>query len=257
MEKDKRHSVLTANKKKFVASLALSVILSGVAKDSRLDGHEVYQYSPLPQEDFKTLNIYHSTEVNSPDIKIPYSKLEIPTPSPLALSKKQTERQNSNNDLTEVISKMKEHKNIFSDKYVQDVKMYYPIYKAVGDKYHMDWYLLWIVHENETGASAGWRGFVPESYYKGAMQRDPNTWDQDFVNNAAKGLEDLAKLPQRHQDDWKEIAAGAAILDRNIKHYQNLGKDKAVFNALRLYSTLEAAKERFALYKRDRILFND
>lgn len=126
--------------------------------------------------------------------------------------------------------------------------MYYPFYKAVADKYNIDWYLLWIIHEGETGASAGKKGFLSTSPYVGGMQILP-MW-QKYAAKASGGLENLRSLPQRHANDWEQIALAAWIIDRNIKQYENNGDSKnvAVHNALKLYSALGPAERRFTLY---------
>lgn len=87
------------------------------------------------------------------------------------------------------------------------------------------------------------------------MQRDPNTWPESFVNQASQGLEYLKDLPQRHKDDWREIAAGAAILDRNIDHYIRYGEDRAVFYAIKLFSP-GSYQQRFELYKKYKKIFD-
>ncbi len=252
MEKEVRKGRHALRRRNVVLGTILAASLSFVAKDSSSEGKEAYQYAPYPREDFQTLVIPKIVD-DSPDLK-PYSSPEV---NVNPVSKKEQEEQKTSEELQGVISKMKAHEDIFSDKYIKDVKMYYPIYKAVADKYHMDWYLLWIVHENETGASAGTRGFAPSSYYKGAMQRDPNIWTKNFVDNAAEGLEDLANVSQRHKDDWKEIAAGAKILQRNIERYANLGKTDAILNSLLLYSADGPAHKRFNLYQKYSKIFSD
>lgn len=196
---------------------------------------------------------------SSPSLSPTPSFLASPTPTPEptpTLSPAEKRQQKIRQDLVEINLILDANSNIFSDKYKADINLYYPIYKPVADKFKLDWYLLFIVHEKETGASAGKRGFAPDSYYVGAMQRDPNTWSESFVKQASRGLEYLKDLPQRHSDDWREIAAGAAILDRNVDHYISLGKKRAVLNALRLYTPGVGGYQRFELYKKYEKLFN-
>ena len=254
MEKERKHGIIAVNKKHIVVSLALSAVLSGVPNNINSEGHDIYEYAPISREYFSPITIYDLKKDDSPDLLIPYSSAEKETSTSRPLTKKELEEQKIKSELKDIVNSMREH-NI-SSKHIKDVTMYYPIYKAVADKYDMDWYLIWIVHERETGASAGKRGFVPSSYYKGAMQRDPNVWSQSFVDNAAKGLKDLAKLPQRHKNDWKEIAAGAAILDRNINKYEDSGKIKAVLKSLILYSSDGEAYKRFNLYRKYHKIFS-
>lgn len=211
---------------------------------------------PIPNSDF-----YPVVIPGSPNIKDNLATGFSSGPDPLPSRQIPVESSNSSERIQElpdsVLNIMLAHEDFFSTKYIADIKMYYPMYKAVADKYNMDWYLLWIVHENETGASApNSKGLSKDSYYVGAMQRDPNTWPQTFVDKAASGLDFLASLPQRQKNDWKEIAAGAAILNRNINQYQSLGEDKAVYNALSLYSAQAPADKRFSWYTKIKGWFN-
>lgn len=171
------------------------------------------------------------------------------------LSPAQIREKQVKSELSNILKIMSEHPRVFSKKKKEDIKIYYPIYRAVADKYKLDWYLLFIVHEAETGASSGKRGFVPDAQYQGAMQLDRNTWSDDYIQKATKGLKYLAKLPQRHSDDWEQIAAGGKILGANIRKYKRLGKEEAVLNALLLYSSDEQALKRFRTYKQYEKLF--
>lgn len=158
-------------------------------------------------------------------------------------------------EMTKIEKIMEANPNVFSRKKIKDFSMYYPIYRPIADKFQIDWYLIFIVHEAETGASAGKKGFLDESYYKGAMQLDPEYWDQEYIKKAAKGLSYLANLPQRHADDWMNIAAGSKILADNFHKHKNLTKDRAVLFSLRRYSSREQADKRFETYKRFEKLF--
>lgn len=193
--------------------------------------------------------------IPNPSLSPAPSPLESPTPSPEptpTLSPVEKRQQKIKQDLIEINKILDANSNIFSNKYKTDINLYYPIYKPIADKFKIDWYLLFIVHEKETGASAGTRGFAPNSYYIGAMQIAPY-W-QEFASLASKGLEDLKKLPQRHKNDWEQIALGGWILNRNIDYYVKLGNERAVFNAIRLYSP-GSYNQRFELYKKYKKLF--
>lgn len=163
------------------------------------------------------------------------------------LTKKQIKKIEEQENLENVVSAMESDK-MFKKRHVKDVKIYYPIYKAVADKYDLDWYLLFIVHEHETGASAGTR---VNPYYVGGMQRDPNVWTEEYVDKAFDGLEHLARLPQRRKGDAREIAAAGRILNANYDKYKGQGdsKNEAVLKALLLYSAERPAYERFDDYK--------
>ncbi len=159
----------------------------------------------------------------------------------------------------EIIGVIKENKGLFNSKKMEDFKMYYPIYQAVSQKYpEVDWYLLWITHEAETGASNSKVAFNGGSYpYYGGMQRNVNIWPQSYVNESFKGLGFLRAIPTRHKSDAMEIAAAAHELSDNIKRYLSLGKDEAVFRALSLYTGGEyLAQQRFGLWEKYKKIFS-
>ena len=251
MEKLRNTKSLSKDKKaRIVASflVAGAILTSSNVSESK----EPTGYSPIPNEKFLPLISY-------PDL---LDKELVPSFSPLLikdfLTKEEIQKQNAENQLQAIIGKMQAHKDIFKDKYIEDIKIYYPIYKEVADKFDIDWYLLFIVHEAETGASAGERGFAKDSYYKGAMQIDPNIWTSDYVKNATKGLEDLKNIPQRHSDDWSNIATAGNILADNLHKYENNGniKAEAVLKSLLLYSADSHARDRFEKYKDYSIIFD-
>lgn len=158
----------------------------------------------------------------------------------------------ADNGESAVLSKM----GSFNPKLTSDVAMYYPIYKAVADKYGIDWYLLWIVHEAESGASDSVRAFNGGSApYYGAMQRNVYIWSQNYVNTAASGLDSLASLPQRHPDDWKEIAAAGLMISTNIRDHSYLGPNGSVLTALLRYSAAGPAYFRFYKWEQYKQIF--
>lgn len=159
-------------------------------------------------------------------------------------------------ELANIEKTMGKYPTVFSGKKRDDVRRYYPIYRAVADKFGIDWYLLFITHEAETGASAGKRGFAEDSYYKGAMQLDPNVWSQAYIEKASKGLTYLANIPQRHEDDWMQIAAAGNILRDDIRVHKSYGKDEAVFFALKRYCALEQAEKRYKTYLKYESIFS-
>lgn len=258
MERGANTARIHIRRRDIILSTLLAVSLGAGVKGSESQGHEVYKYSPIPREDFKPVEIqralqHTSDELNrdnSPGKKaiVVFPSPSVLPPTPTHLSKEELHKQEIQNELHSVILNMESHSDIFSNKYIQDVKMYYPFYKAVADKYNIDWYLLWIIHEGETGASAGKKGFLSTSPYVGGMQILP-MW-QKYAAKASGGLENLRSLPQRHANDWEQIALAAWIIDRNIKQYENNGDSKnvAVHNALKLYSALGPAERRFTLY---------
>lgn len=207
-------------------------------------------------EDYSIEPVALPTATDEPELVTHEKIIEFPKKfveqklSPAQIREKQVK-----SELSNILKIMSEHPRVFSKKKKEDIGIYYRIYRAVADRYKLDWYLLFIVHEAETGASARERGFVPDAQYQGAMQLDRNIWSDDYIQKATKGLKYLAKLPQRYSDDWEQIAAGGKILGANIRKYKRLGKEEAVLNALLLYSSDEQALKRFRTYKKYQELF--
>jgi hypothetical protein len=258
----KNHSIRRRN---IVLGTVLAASFFGAARVST-EGKEPTKIEPLPDSAFKPVPTVIFEASPSSTIK-PYSTDEVipsfpsvtpKTPeSPAPLSKEEIKKQKEKKELNRVLSKMKENPNLFKEKHLKTVEMYYPIYKAASDKYDIDWYLLFIVHEAETGASRGERGFAPDSYYKGAMQRDPNIWPESYVRNSARGLEYLKKLPQRHSTDWREIASAAHMLSDNFHLYKERGYTslEAYKRALLRYSAEGPALNRFNTLRKEAKVF--
>lgn len=252
MEKDLQKGRFAIKKRNIVLSTFLAASLSAGISEPLTSGKDISKATIYPESSFSPVTI-----PNDQNNKRSYSNMEV-LPSP-SVTTPETSEQKQKQELEQVLSDMKANDELFNKKKIQDVRMYYPIYKAASDKYDLDWFLLFIVHEAETGASRGEKGFAPDSYYVGAMQRDPNIWSDEYVKKSADGLEKLAKLPQRHKDDWKEIAAAAHMLSDNYHKYEEQGesKGKAILKALIRYSAEEHARDRFELYKKYNTVFND
>lgn len=235
---------------KVAGALAVVVVGAAIAEEAKGDAPQdlvpEYSFVPFvlpPEAQGQAIPSQPQTI-----IEFPRPKVE-PKLSPAEIREAQVKK-----ELKNVQKIMNKNVKVFGKKRIEDVNMYYPIYRAVADKYRIPWYLLFIVHEAETGASAGKRGFAPDSYYKGAMQLDPE-WTGSFMDGAAKGLKYLAKVPQRHSDDWKNIATGGRILSRNFRRYKRMGTDKATLNALLLYSAEGPAQKRYETFLQYEKLF--
>ncbi len=138
-----------------------------------------------------------------------------------------------------VIETMNSRPDIFSEKQIADVELYFPIYKVVAEKYGIKWYLLWIVHEAESQASTDPNAFNGASGHIGGFQRSPG-WSESYVNKAAEGLEDLANFPQRDPSDWKEAAFAAW-------HLTTIKSEDSPLGSLIKYGG--GASERYQLYQ--------
>lgn len=236
---------------KVVGGVAAVVVTGGVVAE------EAFGDTPqdiAPDYSFEPLTLSNES-VEASATAIPHTIIEFPKPKiEPKLSASEKRDQQVKKELKNIQKIMSRNIDVFGKKKIEDVGIYYPIYRAVADKFRIPWYLVFIVHEAETGASAGKRGFAQDSYYKGAMQLDP-MWTGSFMDSAAKGLKYLSKLPQRHSDDWKNIATGAKLLSRNFKRYKRLGTDKAALNTLLLYSAEGPARKRFKTFQRYEKLF--
>lgn len=123
---------------------------------------------------------------------------------------------------------------------VEDLKIYYPIYRAAQDKFKVPWYLLWIMHQAESTVSKDPNAFVVGSYGQyGAMQRVTRFHFKEDVDFASRGLEFLADFNQRHPDDWQEISWAA------MKISQDRQSTGSILGALKRYSAAGSAEERY------------
>lgn len=155
-------------------------------------------------------------------------------------------------ETSNVINKMQSHPELFKKEHINDAQIYYPFYKAVQNKFNVPWYLLYIIHEDESSASRDPRAFDGSTGFVGAMQRNPRVWNSSYVDTAAAGLEYLKNLPQRRHaghEDYREIAfAGRFLKEQGV----NEGK---IYKALHSYCVEKHAIRRFYLYNRYKAVF--
>jgi hypothetical protein len=131
----------------------------------------------------------------------------------------------------------------------EDLKMYYPIYRAAQDKSGVPWYLTWIVHEDESSASRNANAFILGSGHYGAMQRAVEFHPDSDIERASAGYSFLKDLPQLHPDDWREIVWGAEALSEYI---QSSG---STLGGLERYSAAGPAQTRYGKYLRAENIF--
>ncbi|MCL5435021.1 MAG: hypothetical protein M1405_01395 [Patescibacteria group bacterium] len=219
------------------AAVAVGVVNAFVIKDtSGITPSKPFDYSLLK---------FKPVETTDSDLEtLPPS----PSPSPeQTLSSDEQKIQNLQNETARYVQIAKESGK-FTDKWVNDLKMYGPIYIAVAEEFEIDWKMLWITHEMESGASAkGSKAFDGSTYpYVGGMQRNQETWPDEFVKEAFTGLEYLKAIPTNYQGDAQEIAGAGAIMGPNMEKYKDLGIKKAVFNTFSLFAGSEgSAQKRF------------
>src|SRR3989344_1216053 len=144
-------------------------------------------------------------------------------------------------ELANVLETVDANPNIFDvEQDRQDLNMYFPIYKAAGEKFDIPWYLLWVIHQQESTVSRDESAFVVDSDWQyGAMQRATTLHFEENVTFATRGLEYLAQLPQRYPDDWREIAWAAMKISEDR---QTTG---TILSALARYSSYENALNRW------------
>lgn len=119
-------------------------------------------------------------------------------------------------------------KNLTIEQQVEDLQIYFPMYKAAEITYNVPWELLWIIHAHESAVS---RDPYPErSGYRGAMQISPIHERTAWFIEAPVGWEVLTELPQRYSrslgfktNDWEEVLRSAAFIQ--TKALQIYGSD--------------------------------
>jgi hypothetical protein len=180
--------------------------------------------------------------------------LESPSPSPSekqTLSPDEQKIQNLRNETAEYVQIARESGE-YSDKWIDALEMYGPIYIAAAEQYKesgIDWKMLWITHMLETGGSAkDSTAFTENNYpYVGGMQRSQEVWSDKFIEAAFEPLRYLNSIQTNHDGDAQEIVGAAAIMAPNMSLYSELGKENAVFNTFSLYT----ASEKLAGKRRD------
>lgn len=135
-----------------------------------------------------------------------------------------------------------------------------PFYIAAGEKYNIDWIVLWIIHEAESGASdpnsKAFDSSNANSRVKGSWQIDIS-WGKDFAKDSFSGLEYVSVFPQRHEGDASGAAQAAHMLRRNLDKYNDLGYEKALFNALSLYCGKDQATIRIDKIEKFNKIFSE
>lgn len=140
------------------------------------------------------------------------------------------------------------------------LSMYYPIYRVAQDRFDVPWYLLWVIHDDESTCSIDTDAFIKGREHYGAMQRSVMTYPQALVNEIAFGFEYLSTLPQNHKDDWEEILWAASKISKDteaaIKESPNKTWEWGLEDAVRAYSALAHAVNRVARAKVLRDIFS-
>jgi|GEM_PF-4309282 len=142
-------------------------------------------------------------------------------------------------ELPRVLEIAQAHPENFPD--LEALQMYYPIYRASGERFGIPWELLYIMHGQESGFSTGTAAFVVTSDQYGCMQRNIYYHPQQDVDRyfASDNMDYLLTLPVRHFDDAEEIFYAAAVM----KEYTD--QEGSIQEALFRYSAAGPAKSRW------------
>lgn len=243
-----RNRSISLRKKAIIGTVLVASISSGSSL-----GHDIMPEIPYSPGIFTPIKIREDSKTNTGSMVYSNFKIE-PVPSPVSTEKALTpqeqkiqELQNKTADYVKIV----QESGKFSSKWINDLEMYGPIYIAVAEKFGIDWKMLWITHELESGASAkDSKAFDGSTYpYVGGMQRNQKTWTDEFVKEAFISLEYLNTISTNHIGDAQEIAGAGAIMAPNIKQYRGLGEERAIFNTFSLYSgSKDSAQKRLDIW---------
>ena len=218
--------------KKYV--IAGAVLAASIAVGTRpVKSEDPYIYTPYPKEDF-TLVLPKENR-----IKTEYPEQQIKVSEKIKNPKKTESTQDK---LNAIISSLKDKPQILdgipNNVLVEDLKMYYPIIEPVAKKYGLPWEIMMVTIEQESHASRSKNAFSSNNYpIYGIAQLNLSIWNKEYRKNASKGFESLSKLPQRHSDDWEQIATAYKLIYNNYKHYKDdgLSSRNSLLNSLTIY----------------------
>lgn len=128
---------------------------------------------------------------------------------------------------------------------VEDLTMYYPIYRAGQDRYGVPWELLWITHQQESTVSRDPNAYTSDCVNCGAIGRAGKYHTDDDVKNANDGLEYLQLLPVRHPADGTYLGDAAEIIWATLFLKEKAGPEKDYKAALYAYCAPVYAQGRY------------
>lgn len=199
--------------------LVASSVVAGIPKTAAT---EPYVPDPVPQDKFDQL-IIRDNELRAGDhvIVLP-SPTTTPEPTPTEKPLSPTEKKIQKiKDETAQIYNFAKASGKFNDKLLGDLHDNLPFYLAASKKYGLDWVVLWVTEERESGASdpnsTAFNSGHKNSDVQGPYQISKTSWSNEFRTEAFSGLEYTLVFPQRHEGDARDTATAARILDRNIE----------------------------------------
>lgn len=200
-----------------------------------------------------------------------------PSPSPEAADKNLVEYLESINTEQEELLKIVESRDLFigfkdgltRKQQVDDFKMYFPLYKAAEIKYGVPWYLLWIIHVQETTVSTDQD--TENTLSTGAMQRARSVkkYSPQYIQEAVSGFEyfkhyeqRLNKLKGSPTSDYEEIFFAARKIKEDeemvAKRRPDIGIEEGILIAQYYYCAKEYVAPRVSMYwQLKNILHND
>lgn len=158
----------------------------------------------------------------------------------------------------------KDFKELTEEQRISDYLMYFPMYKAGEIQNDIPWFLLWIVHIQESAVS---RAVYPEiNGYRGGMQRHPRFYNDQMSIESARGWEFLKLLPQRYSkdkgyktNDYEEILFASKKISDDAGGIKNrspsLSWEQSFLSAQNLYCAEQFANERIDRYFKIKQLF--
>lgn len=139
---------------------------------------------------------------------------------------------------------------------------YYSVYKAAEYRFGVPWYLLWMIHNAESGCTAD-----PEKAYRllhyGAMGRQQSFYPDSQVEKIVSGnyFKPFYTVPLRDRRDWKEIIWAADKIHYDaylaMKYEEIADRNMAFEKAMHAYCPKEEAERRIERFRVLREIFSN
>lgn len=199
---------------------ALVVAGSALASTPQTEGKEPYVWQPDSVEHFEPVVIDdNELKVQEHVIVIPSPTVTPePTPTEKPLSPTEKKIKKIKTEAREIYNFAKKSGS-FSANVLDDLHDNLPFYLAASRKYGLDWVVLFVTQERESGGSdpnsVAFDSSHSNSDNQGSYQLS-TSWDQKYRTEAFSGLEYTLKFEQRHKGDARDTATAARMLRMNI-----------------------------------------
>lgn len=256
MEKDQKRGPLAVIRRRFVAAPILAGVVFLGQAGFQSEGHEPYVPVPIPEDQFKPLNIPDDTHDKLSHILEEATLTPVPIPEKI-LTKKELKKQELE-DKRIYWYGFAQESGKFNDSQLETMWTYIPYYIAAGEKFDVDWKVLYINHQRESGGSAkNSKAFDGSTYPNvGGMQLNINYWTPEYQKHAVEDGENLSFLEDifstRHKGDMESIFAAAKMIGNNEDvsfkktHSQS---DSIRFGFVRFTGSLESGEARYQEYR--------